>query len=266
MPDPPLVVPAGAGQCSHQSWAHLAPGQPGVSAPNTTPWLSLRLGDAPRAPARAELAAARRSKWLSKALSRLAGLWWHRHLPRQLQTVPTTPSGERCPPGVFPRRPQSSTPVLGDGSARSWGRASRQSVLVAGLARGHQSQHRSAARDVLGSETHQGGERHRKEGGGRAKQPRGGMGRVFQHQSHAVAQPRQSHAGRVPQDGAMGQVPATTTMPHPPTSKHCYQGELGRVVGKLRHGSGGQGAAGEPCPTPGQPRLPLTQPDVEGRC
>lgn len=166
----------------------------------------------------------------------------------------------------LPSKTTSSTPVLRDGSARCWGRASKQSVLVAGLARGHQSQHRSAARDVLGSETHQGRERHRKEGGGRAKHPRESMGRVFQHQSHGVAQPRQSHAGRVPQDGATGQVPATTTTPHPPTSKHCYQGELGRVVGKLRHGSGGQGAAGEPCPTPGQPRLPLTQPDVEGRC
>lgn len=145
----------------------------------------------------------------------------------------------------LPSKTTSSSPVLGDGSARPWGRARRQSVLVAGLARGHQPQHRSAARDVLGSETHQGGERHRKEGGGRAKHHRGGVGRVFQHQSHGVARPRQSRAGRVPQDGATGQVPATTT-PHAPTSKHCYQGELERVVGKLRHGSGGQGAAGEP--------------------
>lgn len=131
----------------------------------------------------------------------------------------------------LPSKTTSSTPVLRDGSARCWGRASKQSVLVAGLARGHQSQHRSAARDVLGSETHQGRERHRKEGGGRAKHPRESMGRVFQHQSHGVAQPRQSHAGRAPGWGHG----TGTSHHHHATSSHI-QALLPRRAGK----SGGE--------------------------
>lgn len=116
------------------------------------------------------------------------------------------------------------------------------------------------------------GGRHRREGGDRTKHHEGAMVRVFQCRRHGTARSQQFLAGRVPQDGAtarsegpLGQSPATTITPHPPTCKHCPR-QPGKTGGETEAQVWRPGSGRGVMPSTGQPRLPLTQPDVEGRC
>lgn len=134
----------------------------------------------------------------------------------------------------------SSTHILRDGSAHACGLAHRQSVPVAGLFLGHQPQQWTCYNL------------------GYAREGKGITGKgvtepnIREQLSHSNPLPaRHPKMGPQEERGAAAQLPTTTITLGPPTSKHQYQGDLGREVGKLRPGEGNQGQARGAVPSTG---------------
>lgn len=194
-----------------------------LPAPNTTPWLSLRSGDSPGAPARAGLAVASRNKWLWELLSWLAGLWQHQHLPGHFWPSLLHRVAAVSIQGLTSKS-TSGTHVLGDSFAWAWECACMQNVPMAELAHGHCP----AAMDVPGSRLHQGGERQFREGGGGPKHYGGAMERIFQCQSHGAAQPQHHLPGTHPRMGPRCRYqpsPSCHILQHPSTSTEASREE-----------------------------------------